>query len=94
MQAMMHDKHKDKSYQQRTPTKRDERIDSSGAQGSKKHNPSSRQATAAAGESVIKDTHHAEDVDAVSADQSLGISESRQRDQGISIPDTPYQKKG
>jgi hypothetical protein len=91
---MMNDKHKDKSYQQRNPTKRAERVESSGTQGSKKHNPSSRQATTAAGESVIKETQHAEVVDAVSADQSLGIAESRQRDQGISIPDTPYKEKG
>ncbi len=75
-------------------TKREERVESSGANGSKPHNPSSRQATEDAGEPVVKHPHHAPEVDEISASKSLGIDQSAQRDKGISIPDSPYQKRG
>ncbi len=75
-------------------TKREERVESSGESGSKPHNPSSRQATEAAGEPVVKHPHHAVEVDEESASKSLGIDMSAQRDKGVSIPDSPYQKRG
>lgn len=75
-------------------TKREERVESSGASGSKPHNPSSRQATEAAGEPVVKKPHHEPEVDELSASKSLGIAESAERDKGVSIPDSPYRKRG
>lgn len=86
-------KRSEKEHHSAQETKRDERVESSGQSGSKPHNPSSRQATAAAGEAVVK-PHTAPEVDEISASKSLGIDESAQRDRGVSIPDSPYQKRG
>lgn len=84
----------EKAHHDSETTKREERVLSSGASGSTKHNPSTRQATAEAGESVVKHPKHAPEVDAQSAAVSLGIAESAQRDAGVAIPDSPYQKRG
>lgn len=87
-------KRSEKEHHDSEETKREERVASSGETGSKPHNPSSREATAQAGESVVKHPHHPPEVDEVSASKSLGIDESAQRDKGVSIPDSPYQKRG
>ena len=87
-------KRSQKEHHASEETKREERVESSGAKGSKPHNPSSREATAEAGESIVKHPQHAPEVDEMSASTSLGIDESAQRDKGISIPDSPYRKRG
>jgi hypothetical protein len=84
----------EKAHHDSETSKREERVATSGESGSKRHNPSSRQATVEAGEDVVKHPHKAPAVDEVSASVSLGIAESAQRDLGMSIPDTPYQKRG
>lgn len=87
-------KRSEKEHHDSEETKREQRIESSGAGGSKPHNPSTRQATAEAGESVVKHPGHSPEVDEISASKSLGIDQSAQRDKGVSIPDSPYQKRG
>ncbi len=87
-------KRSEKEHHSSEETKREERIESSGTSGSKPHNPSSRQATAEAGEAVIKHPQQVPEVDEISAAKSFGIDQSAQRDKGVSIPDSPYQKRG
>ncbi len=87
-------KRSEKEHHDSEETKREERVESSGSAGSKPHNASSRQATAEAGHDVVKHPHGAPEVDEVSASKSFGIDQSAQRDKGVSIPDSPYQKRG
>ena len=87
-------KRSEKEHHDSEETKREERVESSGAAGSKPHNASSRQATAEAGEDVVKHPHLKPEVDEISALKAFGIDQSAQRDKGVSIPDSPYQKRG
>jgi hypothetical protein len=87
-------KRSEKEHHSSEETKREQRVASSGTEGSKPHNPSSRQATVEAGEAVVKQPHKPPEVDELSASKSLGIDQSAQRDKGVSIPDSPYQKRG